>query len=117
VRLTKKLKKLTGLRAFAHITGGGMDNIPRVLPEGFGAELSVWPLPELFQEAQRRGQIPPADLYRTFNCGVGFVAVVAPELEESAVKIIQEFGYEALSIGRVIPMQGDRWGWKVGAEP
>jgi phosphoribosylformylglycinamidine cyclo-ligase len=69
------------LRALAHITGGGFPgNIPRVLPEGLGARirLGAWEVPALFGLIQRGGGISDAEMYRTFNMGIGMVAVVAP---------------------------------------
>ncbi|MFL6756340.1 MAG: phosphoribosylformylglycinamidine cyclo-ligase [Sphingomicrobium sp.] len=66
--------------ALAHITGGGLlENIPRVLPEGAHAVVDAdrWPLPRLFAFLQAGGAIEPAELARTFNCGIGMVAIVA----------------------------------------
>ena len=65
--------------ALAHITGGGLlENIPRVLPEGAHAVVDAdsWPLPRLFAFLQAGGAIEPAELARTFNCGIGMVAIV-----------------------------------------
>ena len=65
--------------ALAHITGGGLlENIPRVLPEACHAIVNAdsWPLPRLFSFLQAGGAIEPAELARTFNCGIGMVAIV-----------------------------------------
>ena len=70
------------VRALAHITGGGLtENIPRVLPAGLRAvvDAGAWELPPLFDWLRETGSIAPAELARTFNCGIGMVAVVAPE--------------------------------------
>ena len=67
------------IKALAHITGGGLlENIPRVLPEGAHAVIDAdsWPLPRLFAFLQAGGAIEPAELARTFNCGIGMVAIV-----------------------------------------
>ncbi len=65
--------------ALAHITGGGLtDNIPRILPEGTAAEIDAdaWPLPSLFRWMQETGKIDETEMRRTFNLGIGMVAVV-----------------------------------------
>ena len=68
------------LHAMAHITGGGLtENIIRVIPDGLGLDIeaSSWPLPPVFDWLQREGAVPREEMWRTFNCGVGFVLVVA----------------------------------------
>ena len=73
-----------------HITGGGMtDNIPRVIPKGLGVEVSAsaWELPPLFRWLQERGGIEDAEMRRTFNCGVGLVAVLDPSQVEAAMAV------------------------------
>lgn len=76
------LKELQALdwKAAAHITGGGLaDNLPRALPEGLGAELdrSAWSVPPIFQLIQRLGGIDEAEMFRTFNMGLGMVLICA----------------------------------------
>jgi phosphoribosylformylglycinamidine cyclo-ligase len=66
------------IKGLAHITGGGIvDNVPRTLPEGTGArvERGSWPVPPLFTYLQRVGNVPEADMDRTFNMGLGMVAI------------------------------------------
>jgi phosphoribosylformylglycinamidine cyclo-ligase len=75
------------LHALAHITGGGItENLPRVLPSGCRARVrtGAWPCPEIFRWLQSQGGIAEAEMLRTFNCGIGMVAVV-PERERHAV--------------------------------
>jgi phosphoribosylformylglycinamidine cyclo-ligase len=70
------------IKGLAHITGGGfIENIPRILPEGMGACIhrGSWPVPAIFQLAQRRGQISDDEIYRIFNMGIGMVVVVSLE--------------------------------------
>jgi phosphoribosylformylglycinamidine cyclo-ligase len=70
------------IKGMAHITGGGItDNLPRVLPESLEAVIdrSSWTVPPIFQWLQRTGSVPPADMMRTFNMGLGLIVVCAPE--------------------------------------
>jgi phosphoribosylformylglycinamidine cyclo-ligase/phosphoribosylamine--glycine ligase/phosphoribosylformylglycinamidine cyclo-ligase len=69
----------SGLKALVHLTGGGfIENIPRVLPEGIGAQIQLgsWPVPALYDIIQVHGQVDPTEMYRVFNMGIGMVAVV-----------------------------------------
>lgn len=77
--LMKPLLERGWLSAAAHITGGGLtENLPRVLPAGCAAEIHLdrWPLPPLFRLLQRLGNLPPDEMLRTFNVGIGMVLVV-----------------------------------------
>ncbi|KAI8469430.1 MAG: phosphoribosylformylglycinamidine cyclo-ligase [Monoraphidium minutum] len=77
-----------GLKGVVHITGGGMtENIPRVIPKGLGVNIdaNAWTLPPLFAWLQEKGGISDAEMRRTFNCGVGLVAVVAKEEVQKAL--------------------------------
>jgi phosphoribosylformylglycinamidine cyclo-ligase len=68
------------VKGLAHITGGGLtDNLPRILPEGVGARLSLssWEVPPLFEFLRRAGRVPAEDMLRTFNMGIGMVVAVA----------------------------------------
>jgi len=70
------------IKGMAHITGGGfIDNMPRVLRKGLQicVKKGSWPIPELFQEIQRRAQLPDEEMYRTLNMGIGLMLVVAPK--------------------------------------
>lgn len=78
------------IKGMAHITGGGfLDNIPRVLPEKCGVEISLgtWPALPIFDLLQRKGKVPQDDMYRTFNMGIGFVLIVA---NRNAGRVIKE---------------------------
>jgi phosphoribosylformylglycinamidine cyclo-ligase len=93
------------LRALAHITGGGLfENIPRVLPPGTGVTLdaSRWPLPPVFAWLQRAAEIPPRDLGRTFNCGIGMAAVVREGDAERASAAFRAAGETVHRIGAVV---------------
>ena len=98
-----------GIKALAHITGGGFtDNIPRVLPDNLAAEvtLSAWPLPGVFQWLQKVGSIEEAEMLRTFNCGIGMVLVVENEKAYTVSKLLKEQGETVFTLGRLIPRDG-----------
>jgi phosphoribosylformylglycinamidine cyclo-ligase len=95
------------VKAFAHITGGGLiENIPRVLPDGLGVALDVgrWPLPPVFRWLAEAGSLSVADLARTFNCGIGFVAIAAPDRAAAAQALLAGAGETVFRIGEVVPM-------------
>ncbi len=73
------------VRGMAHITGGGIPgNLPRILPEGLGADIyPTWPIPEIFRVLGGAGDVSRDELFEVFNMGIGFLLVVAPEDEES----------------------------------
>jgi phosphoribosylformylglycinamidine cyclo-ligase len=98
------------LHAMSHITGGGLtENLPRVLPEGLSAQVDTqsWQLPELFTWLQRHGNIEQSEMYRTFNCGVGFVIVVPAAEAEKAITVLTEAGETAWQLGTMITRSGD----------
>ncbi|NDU87731.1 MAG: phosphoribosylformylglycinamidine cyclo-ligase [Ferrovum sp.] len=94
------------LKGLAHITGGGLvDNLPRVLPEGLAARLerSRWPRTPLFAWLQKAGGVAEEEMLRVFNCGVGMTVVVSPEDEEAVLQHFSALGWEAWSIGEIVP--------------
>jgi len=93
-----------GVRALAHITGGGLtENLPRVLPEGLGAEIDrgAWPLPPVFGWLARTGELAEAELLKTFNAGIGMVAVAAPDGAAAVETALRQAGETTFRIGRV----------------
>jgi phosphoribosylformylglycinamidine cyclo-ligase len=94
-------------RALAHITGGGLiENIPRVLGDGLGVQLrpQAWPEPAVFGWLRAAG-IPDREMYRTFNCGVGMVAITATADAEAAIASLRASGDQAWVIGEVVETQ------------
>ena len=90
--------------ALAHITGGGLlENIPRVLSEGAHAVVDAdsWPLPRLFAFLQAGGAIEPAELARTFNCGIGMIAIVRAADAAEVAERLEAAGETVHRIGRV----------------
>ena len=98
-----------GVHALAHITGGGLtENLPRVLPEGLGADinLSAWALPPVFRWLAGTAGMAEADLLKTFNCGIGMIAVVAPDRAEALTALLSGLGETVVPLGHVTPGQG-----------
>jgi phosphoribosylformylglycinamidine cyclo-ligase len=105
------LKENLPVHAFAHITGGGIvDNLPRVLPNGLGADIDAGKLdkPAIFDWLERTGHVPENEMYRTFNCGIGMIVCVASEYADEAVRRLREMGEIANVIGAVEPTPGIR---------
>jgi phosphoribosylformylglycinamidine cyclo-ligase len=105
-----------GVNAFAHITGGGLiENIPRVLPNGAAAELDArqWTLPPVFRWLAEIANLAPAELARTFNCGIGMVAVVAPDAVERVGSALAAAGERVHPIGRIVPRPADTPGTRL----
>ena len=100
--------------AMAHITGGGLpENLPRCLPEGLHASIDPrsWERPPLFRWLQQEGGIPEADLWNTFNLGIGFCLVISPADLERTLSICQRQGHQAWELGTVLggtPTDPDR---------
>ena len=98
-----------GVHALAHITGGGLtENLPRVLPEGLGAriDLDAWDRPEVFDWLQAEGGVEEAEMLRTFNCGVGMIAVVAADRAAALAALLEEMGETVHAIGQVTAGDG-----------
>ncbi len=97
------------VHAFAHITGGGLaSNIARVIPDGLDAELDrgSWALPAVFRFIADRGGVSEAEMERTFNHGVGMVALVPAADEDRTLAMLQRHGLHAWRAGQVVPGTG-----------
>lgn len=95
-----------GIKALAHITGGGLlENIPRVLPDGLAAHLKAgsWPRTELFAWLQATAAIDDHEMNRTFNNGIGMVVVVAPAEAAAVADTLRRQGESVHEIGRIAP--------------
>ncbi len=94
-----------GLRALAHITGGGLvENLPRVLPAGTAAELDRrgWPQPAVFTWLAESGRIAESEMLRTFNCGIGMAAIVAPAEARLVSEAFAAAGEQVYQIGEIV---------------
>ena len=104
------LRATKAVKALAHITGGGFpDNIPRVLPQGLGVMLDLHrvPVPPIFRWLADVGQVAEAEMLRTFNCGVGMVAVVAPGEADAVEDVLVRGGETVVPIGEVVAIARD----------
>ncbi len=97
--------KAGGVKALAHITGGGLlENIPRVLPETLGVELTLpAQRPAVFDWLQQAGGIAPVEMWRTFNCGIGMVVVVDAARADALQALLRDAGEEVNHLGSVVP--------------
>jgi phosphoribosylformylglycinamidine cyclo-ligase len=98
-----------GIKGLAHITGGGItENVPRVLPQTLDAEidLSSWELPPVFRWLSRESGLPAGEMLRTFNCGVGLIAVVDSTRGPDVISAFQAAGENAFIIGKLAPATG-----------
>ena len=92
------------IHGMAHITGGGLpENLPRCLPKGSTIilDVSAWPRPVIFAWLQTAGEIPEADLWNTFNLGIGFCLVLPKGMESAALQQCEQVGHKAWLIGEV----------------
>lgn len=90
---------------FAHVTGGGLvGNTSRIVPDGLALDVDwdAWTVPPLFRLIQDVGEVPEEDMRRTFNLGVGLVAVVRPDAVERALTVLGALGEPAFAIGSVV---------------
>ncbi|MFC6186156.1 MULTISPECIES: phosphoribosylformylglycinamidine cyclo-ligase [Pseudoxanthomonas] len=97
------------LHGMAHITGGGLtENIIRVIPDGLGLQIdaSAWALPPVFDWLQREGAVENAEMWRTFNCGIGFVLVVAPDQLAAVQTDLARLQLTHWQIGEVVAASG-----------
>ncbi len=97
------------LHGMAHITGGGLtENIIRVIPDGLGLQIdaSAWTLPPVFDWLQREGAVENSEMWRTFNCGIGFVLVVAPDQLAAVQADLARLSLTHWQIGEVVTAGG-----------
>ena len=101
-----------GVHALAHITGGGLtENLPRVLPEGMGAEinLNAWELPGVFKWLGAQGGMAPAEMLKTFNCGIGMIVSVDAAQADDLTTLLQDAGETVSRLGTVVAGDGVRY--------
>jgi phosphoribosylformylglycinamidine cyclo-ligase len=107
----RAIRETGAVKGLAHITGGGFtDNIPRVLPKHLGVRIDLGGLTVLpvFKWLAKQGSITEPELLRTFNCGVGMIAIVRRDALEQVVDVLTQAGERVAPLGSVIEAGGDR---------
>jgi phosphoribosylformylglycinamidine cyclo-ligase len=97
------------IHGMAHITGGGLkENIIRVVPEGLDIALdaSTIVLPPVFDWLMREGNVAREEMWRTFNCGIGFTVILPGEAVSAASALLAKHGLASSLIGEIVPAQG-----------
>ena len=100
------------VHAAAHVTGGGLvENVPRILPDGVGAEVveGTWTVPPVFELIGDAAAASPEDLRTTFNLGIGMVLAVAASDTDAVIAASIEAGVDAVAIGRIVRGTGLRF--------
>ena len=106
----RAIRETGAIKGLAHITGGGFtDNIPRVLPKhlGVGIDLARLPVLPVFKWLAAEGGIAELELLRTFNCGIGMIAIVKADAIERVTNILNEGGESVVLLGEVIPADAE----------
>jgi phosphoribosylformylglycinamidine cyclo-ligase len=102
--LLAAIRATRAVKALAHITGGGFpDNIPRVLPDGVAVtlDLGAMAVPPVFGWLARTGGVSETEMLRTFNCGIGMIAVVARDKADAVASMLRESGEDVAVIGEI----------------
>lgn len=108
--ILKAIRETGGIKALAHITGGGFpENIPRVLPKHLAAEidLSSIAVPPVFSWLAQTGGVEPKEMLRTFNCGVGMIVVVPADEERAVTAALEAGGEKVIALGRMVARDED----------
>jgi phosphoribosylformylglycinamidine cyclo-ligase len=98
----RALKKKINIKAIAHITGGGFyDNIERILPNNYRAEIikKNWNVPSIFKEIRKRAKISDEEMFRTFNMGIGMVIIIEEKYDKLAKRILDSNKCKSYQIG------------------
>src|SRR6201988_314607 len=106
----RAIRETGAVKGLAHITGGGFtDNIPRVLPKRFGVaiDLSRVPVLPVFKWLAEQGGVAETELLRTFNCGIGMVAIVQPDAVDEVSEVLAASGESVTRIGEVVEAAGE----------
>ena len=110
VRAIQQLMTTVSIKGIAHITGGGIsENIPRVLPGDLHAEIDInsWQPGPVFDWLAVTGRITPAEMRRTFNCGIGMIVVVGEHDVATAIESLRSSGETAMEVGSIVDGAGE----------
>lgn len=109
VKPVLKAIESVNVKGMVHVTGGGFtENIPRVLPEGLGAEVNLgsWPMLPIFKCIEATGLVEERELYKTFNMSIGFIMVVKAEDAKLLIKTLGDLNEKAYEIGKITSTSG-----------
>lgn len=108
VKPVREISRKMDIHGLAHITGGAFSKLERIVGHAKQGALldQLPPPPKIFQFIQKEGRVSDREMYRTFNMGVGFVAICASPNTDRAIKIFKKYGQEAFPIGRVVSKEG-----------
>jgi phosphoribosylformylglycinamidine cyclo-ligase len=101
VEAALRFKNEDCIHACAHITGGGIENLPRVLPSHLKAVVKKWPLPDCFLEVQKRANLTDQQMRETFNCGIGLMLIVKAEKAEFVRQELEKLDYKTTHLGHI----------------
>jgi len=104
------IRETGGVKALAHITGGGFtENIPRVLPDGLAARIALDGVPVLpvFKWLSKTGGIAEPEMLRTFNCGVGMITVADAAAADTVANVLTREGEQVVRLGEIVNASGD----------
>lgn len=107
--LIAKLKTELDIHALAHITGGGMDNLLRVIPEKTGVSLNPWKVPAMFREVKQRAEMSWESLLKTLNCGIGMAMFIAAEDFDQFSDLCLNLKQDYWLLGEVIHSEDKTW--------
>lgn len=114
-KVMQVVTRIVNVRGMVHITGGGItDNLPRVLPDGLGAEIDLesWKIPPIFSYLQRTGNVQQKEMLRVFNCGQGFMVIVAKDEQEKALDAFRQALEEPVVLGHIIADEQQKVSYK-----
>lgn len=106
VKTLKPLFKAGVVKGVAHITGGGfIENIPRMIPDGLAADITLgsWPVLPIFDVLERAGDIDHKEMYNIFNLGIGMVLAVSAERADETLALLKDNGEAGYAIGTIVP--------------
>ncbi len=102
VQIIKLIRQKYKIKAAAHITGGGVDNLPRVIAQDQAIALEPWSMPSAFLEVQKRANLKTEEMLRTFNCGIGFVLIVDAEQADAVLTDLKKWDANSRVVGHVV---------------
>lgn len=101
------------VKGMAHITGGGfIENIPRMLPNGIGAEIDYgsWPIQPIFDLLEEIGELKREEMFNIFNMGIGMVLAIQEDNLHDIINLLEDAGEKVYIIGRAIAGEGVTFG-------